>query len=73
MYKSPGFALWGVYKGEYMSVTLSIEIYQDPDDDFFRWVLLDTKGQKHGPSVGYESRSAARAGIEDLLIRFIEA
>ena len=50
-----------------MSVTLSIEVYQD-DDDWFRWVLLDHRGQKHGPSAGYASRSEALLAIEELLI-----
>ena len=59
------------HKGERMSITVSIEIYQD-DDDLFRWVLLDSKGQKHGPSIGYESRSVAHASIEEALIRVIE-
>lgn len=54
-----------------MSITVSIEIYQD-DDDMFRWVLLDMKGQRHGPSVGYVSRAAARVAIEEALISFLE-
>ena len=54
-----------------MSFTVSIEIYQD-DDDMFRWVLLDSKGEKHGPSVGYVSRSEARLAIEEALISFLE-
>ena len=54
-----------------MSITVSIEIYQD-DDDYFRWVLLDSKGQRRGPSVGYVSRSEARAAIEEALIRVLE-
>ena len=55
-----------------MGIALSIEIYQDMDDGLFRWVLLDSKGQKRGPSVGYDSRSDARLALEEALISFLE-
>ena len=55
-----------------MSLTLSIEIFQDTDDELFRWVFLDSSGQRHGPSAGHSSRSAAWSNIEAILANFLE-
>ena len=71
MYRSPGLAPRGIYKGEYMSVTLSIEIYQD-ESDYFRWVFLDSEGHKHGPSGIYASRSEVCRDIEKIIAAFLE-
>ena len=54
-----------------MSVTLSIEIYQD-ENDYFRWVFLDSEGYKHGPSGIYASRSDARLAIEKTIAASLE-
>ena len=60
-----------LHKGEYMSVTLSIEIYQD-ENDYFRWVFLDSEGYKHGPSGIYSSRSEVCRDIEKIVAAFLE-
>jgi len=54
-----------------MSITLSIEIYQD-EQDYFRWKFLDGRGQLHGPSGIYASRSEAWADIEKTLAASLE-
>ena len=54
-----------------MGIAVSIEIYQDTDN-YFRWVFLDSSGEKWGPSMGFKSRSAAHADIERVLATSID-
>ena len=56
-----------------MGIAISIEIFQDTDDNLFRWVFLDSSGQKHGPSVGFTQCSAARADIDRVLATSLDA
>lgn len=51
-----------------MGIALSIEIYEDRvQPGLFRWVFLDSSGDKHGPSVGFTSRWEAKADVERIL------
>ncbi|KKN92350.1 hypothetical protein LCGC14_0208410 [marine sediment metagenome] len=61
-----------------MGIALSIEIYEDYGGPYegkagqFHWVFLDSSGQTHGPSIGFNSRWEAVADIERILATSID-